>query len=67
MQYSMNANLYANKAGKVKSAYHYTYCDENNFTYVKHGNIKSQQHCNYGDVYLTTVGSVANKRYSVGR
>ena len=30
---------------------------ENNFAYVDHDNIKPQQHCNYGGVYLNTAVS----------
>ena len=30
---------------------------KNNFVYVNHDNIKSQQHCNYGGIHLNTVGS----------
>ena len=30
---------------------------ENNFAYVNHDNIKPRQHCNYGDVHLSTAGS----------
>ena len=30
---------------------------KNNFVYVNHDNIKSQQHCNYGGIHLNTLGS----------
>ena len=30
---------------------------ENNFAYVNHDNIKPQQHCSYGGVHLSTIGS----------
>ena len=32
-------------------------CAENSFVYVNHDNIKPRHHCNYGGVYLNTVGS----------
>ena len=28
-----------------------------NFTYVNQNNIKTRQYCNYGDIYLNTLGS----------
>ena len=46
-----------NGKGRQVNIFLRKFCMENDFVHVNHDNVKTQQHCNYDGIHLSTLGS----------